>query len=289
MDKVKSLLNKLYNLIYPRYCLHCDTPIGTVGWCEDCYRKVRRIGGSDHGERTRPIGADEHIPDISDSNTVFIKGNDPCQSTATIGSGQFTPRVVAPFYYEGPLATAIQKFKYNKQTYLADFFVELIGDDLASIEVDLVIAIPLHPNRLRSREFNQSLLLARKIADLIACPYLIDALIRTRETRPQVGLSRKEREENVKGAFHVPRPNEVKNQRLLLVDDVYTTGNTLKEGAKALMQAGAKEVVVMTIARMMQNLFFCLVINLPSFYGLRENTVQWPLESSYVVHHLERH
>ncbi len=112
------------------------------------------------------------------------------------------------------------------------------------------MAIPLHPARLRSREFNQSLLLARQIGMSLSLPYFIDAMIRTRKTPPQVGLSRKERDENIKGAFEVTQPNKIKEQRILLVDDVYTTGATLKEGAKTLMHAGAKEVFVATIARM---------------------------------------
>ena len=159
-------------------------------------------------------------------------------------------KTITPFLYEGPLATAICQFKYQKKPHLAAPLAMLIMNDLARISVDYIMAIPLSPSRLRSREFNQSLLLAQHIGNTLSLPYFIDAMIRVRETPPQVGLSRKERDENIKGAFQVTQPDEIKNRRILLVDDVYTTGATLKEGAKVLMRAGAKEVIVATVARM---------------------------------------
>ncbi len=125
----------------------------------------------------------------------------------------------------------------------------MIGD-LRGVVVDRVVPIPLHPARLRLREFNQSLLLARAIAKRLGLPYSIDAMARIRETPPQVGLSRKERAANMKGVFAVTRINEIAGARILLVDDVYTTGATLREGAKALMATGAKAVTVVAVARM---------------------------------------
>jgi len=235
------LLNKLYHLLYPQHCLHCgpDRLIDGVGLCKDCLKTIRRITGA--------VCALCHIPFVSDAATSHTPDHlcGDCRADPPAFS-----RAITPFYYEGSLATAIQKFKYNKQTYLADFFVGLIVDDLAILSVDRVIAIPLHYRRLQSREFNQSLLLAKKIAQRLSRPYSIDALIRTRETEPQVGLPKRRREANVKGAFCVDRPDEVKDQRILLVDDVYTTGTTLKEGAKALKRGGAQEVIVAAIARM---------------------------------------
>ncbi len=129
-------------------------------------------------------------------------------------------------------------------------FVGLLVDELRPIGFDRVIAIPLHVRRLRSREFNQSLLLAKGIARYFNRPLLIDTLLRTKETLPQVGLTRKDRKKNVHHAFHVVKPDTVGGQRLLLIDDVYTTGATLREGAIALIKSGAKEVVVTTLCRM---------------------------------------
>ena len=240
-----ALLNKLYNLVYPRYCLHCGPDgmgetegVADTYFCEDCIKKIRRITG--------PVCSVCHVPFVSEA--AMSHTPEHCCGDCREHPPSFS-RAITPFYYEGPLATAIQKFKYNKQTYLSDFLVGFLMDDLINLPVDRVIAIPLHPHRLRNREFNQSLLLTKKIANLIARPYSIDALIRHRETLPQVGLSGREREENVKGAFQVLRPHEVKDQSILLVDDVYTTGTTLREGAKALKVGGAKNVIVAAVAR----------------------------------------
>ncbi len=127
----------------------------------------------------------------------------------------------------------------------------MLNEHLPQLDVDVVTAVPLHPNRLRTREFNQSLLLAQEISRLRKIPLSIDAMVRIRETTPQVGLHKKEREENLAGAFQVIRESEVRDRRILLIDDVYTTGATLKEAAKMLMRSGAKEVIVVTLARMM--------------------------------------
>ncbi len=243
-----SFYNKLrdvfYQFLYPRSCVACSEIISSptdpnTPFCRDCFAKVRRIVG----------------PTCFICNVPFVSGaatsHSPEQRCADCReSPPSFEKAVTPFFYDPPISTAICKFKYEKQTYLADFFVRLIVESLANLNVDRVMAVPLHPHRLRHREFNQSLLLAKGIAKTLSMPLSIDALIRTRETVPQVGLSKKEREENIKGAFDVAHPSEVKGQRILLVDDVYTTGATLKEGARILMQEGAKTVIAFAPARM---------------------------------------
>jgi ComF family protein len=115
------------------------------------------------------------------------------------------------------------------------------------LKPDMVIPVPLHPKRLRKRGFNQSLRLARTIFPHI--PLGIDILARTLNTKPQTGLSMKERPWNVRNAFEVASPLLEGMKTILLVDDVYTTGATVRACAKALKKAGAKEVHVFTVAR----------------------------------------
>jgi ComF family protein len=111
---------------------------------------------------------------------------------------------------------------------------------------DLLVPVPLHPRRLKERGFNQALLLAKAFPDK---PLAREVLIRVRHTMPQSGLNPKERRENVKRAFTAPRPEEIKGKSVLLIDDVYTTGATVRECARILRQAGALEVAVLTVAR----------------------------------------
>jgi ComF family protein len=113
---------------------------------------------------------------------------------------------------------------------------------------DLVIPVPLHPKRERGRGFNQARLLAKEFGAGCGLPVSHSLLWRVRPTEVQSG-GRKEREHNVKGAFVAPRPDLVKNMKLLLIDDVLTTGATVSECTKVLLAAGAAEVSVYTLSR----------------------------------------
>jgi ComF family protein len=158
--------------------------------------------------------------------------------------------VLSPYAYEGTLARAIHLFKYRKCVALARPLAKLMlvcKDKLPA--VDLVLPVPLHPKRLRLREFNQSLLLADRIATDLSLPLSLHNLRRIRQTPPQTELHRAARAENVKHAFAPYHSKVLQDQRVLLIDDVLTTGATVNECAKALRQAGAKAVVVWTLAR----------------------------------------
>lgn len=159
-------------------------------------------------------------------------------------------------HYTGPLAQAILRFKYDPQMALGRPLGRLMAEGLASgaapgldpETVEVVCAVPLHPTRLRERGFNQSELLAEEVAAALGRP-LRPLLARTRATLPQVDLPPQSRAANVRDAF-APRPEEViAGQRVLLVDDLFTTGATLAECARALRGGGAAEVRIYTLAR----------------------------------------
>lgn len=116
-------------------------------------------------------------------------------------------------------------------------------------DYDNIIPVPLHILRLRWRGFNQSLIFARAIGQRIKVPVDPWLLSRTRPTPPQTKLSREDRRANVRGAFQVHTPVRVKGKRLLLVDDVYTSGATVEECARTLYQSEARSVDVFTVAR----------------------------------------
>ena len=120
---------------------------------------------------------------------------------------------------------------------------------LGGIAYHTVMPVPLHPKRLRARGFNQAL----SLAQLISRHYTISldrySLVRTRWTHSQVGLSERKRRENVRGAFSLIKGRNVYRKAILLVDDVYTSGSTVNECAKVLMNAGAQAVHILTLAR----------------------------------------
>ena len=112
-----------------------------------------------------------------------------------------------------------------------------------------ILPVPLHPKRLREREFNQCVLLARPLAARLGIPLDLDAVERVRHTLPQSASSEADRRKNLRGAFRVRSPERVKGRSILLLDDVYTTGATLEELARSLLSAGARRVSGLTLAR----------------------------------------
>ncbi len=159
----------------------------------------------------------------------------------------------AHFLYEGAIRDLIHSFKYNQRTHLRNPLALLALEGVSGLVDDqaphLIVPVPLHRSRLRQRGFNQAVLLGRKISRLLSLPMIPDALIRTRQTAPQIELSAAERRLNVKGAFKVGRTDTVAGKRILLLDDVMTTGSTMNECAKELKKAGATVVIAAAIAR----------------------------------------
>jgi len=116
-------------------------------------------------------------------------------------------------------------------------------------DFSLVMPVPLHPIRLRERGFNQSVILAREIARRLSIPLDFMTLKRYIYTEPQIHLGKEERLTNVKGVFGVVNKEKILDRNIILIDDVYTTGSTVKECARVLMKSGASSVAVLTFAR----------------------------------------
>lgn len=157
--------------------------------------------------------------------------------------------------YSGALMKAIRAFKYGKKAGLSQPLGRMLQDGFRRYwrpgEIDLLLAVPLHDGRLRERGFNQAHLLARQWARKWGIRLDTAAMVRHRMTKPQTGLTLPARRRNVRGAFMVKRPDLVKGRRVLLVDDVLTTGATVDECARVLMKAGAECVDVLTLARVL--------------------------------------
>jgi len=155
--------------------------------------------------------------------------------------------------YSGHLKEMIILLKYKGNEPLASSLAEQLYRQfnpqgiLAGI--DFILPVPLHPKKERERGFNQAELIGRRLASLTGCPLNRDILIKTRNTPAQVSLEAKERELNLRGALAVRKKEFVRQRVLILVDDVYTTGSTIKECALVLKKAGAREIRALTLAR----------------------------------------
>lgn len=157
--------------------------------------------------------------------------------------------------YEGLLRDAIHRLKYGGRRRLSRPLAYLLHLSLDTSDlpgrrpnVDLLVPVPLHPRRLAQRSFNQAALLAHELSLLSNIPVVFDALIRARETPSQVGLSRTERLVNLAGAFVANNKAPVADRAVLLVDDTFTTGATVRECSRTLLAAGARAVYVVTVA-----------------------------------------
>jgi ComF family protein len=161
------------------------------------------------------------------------------------------PRVHVAFgYYGGALATAIRRLKYEDRPYLARPLGELLRGACRAAEAraDVVIPVPLHLRRLAERGYNQSALLAAHVARELRAPLRTSVLTRTVDTVPQVELDGDSRRQNVENAFVVNAPASLRGRAVALVDDVSTTGATLRACGRALRAAGAELVMGFTLA-----------------------------------------
>jgi ComF family protein len=155
--------------------------------------------------------------------------------------------------YNSALAGAILLLKYEQVTGLGDWFAErlagLARTSATDIPVDLVVPVPLHPDRRRERGYNQAELIARPLARRLRLKLDVRLLVRTRPRPPRLVLSRNEHWQSVRGAYATRQGARVDKLRILLVDDVLTTGATLDACSRALKKAGAATVLGLTVAR----------------------------------------
>jgi len=215
--------------LFPPTCGGC----GTFGerWCLACQNQ------------TKPFG--ESVCSFCGYPTHDGQKCSACKATPP----PFTAmRSWAP--YNGPLRKSLHRIKYSQDLGMAEVFAIPLADIVTQSQwrPDLVTTIPLGRDRQKERGYNQANWLARPLAYRLSLPMSLNALVRVRETRSQVGLSARERWTNVEGAFQA-ESKIVKNHSVLLVDDIITTGATMQHASKALLEAGAASVFCLTVAR----------------------------------------
>jgi ComF family protein len=155
------------------------------------------------------------------------------------------------FYYENRLRDAIHSFKFSGRKDVGKHLAALVEKRITafSSRFDCIIPLPVTEKRLKERGFNQSFILAEEILRMTGKPVYHAILLKTKETRDQYSLSRDERKKNIRGAFSLAKGANVKGTRVLLVDDLYTTGQTAREAARILLRGKAGAVVFFALAR----------------------------------------
>jgi ComF family protein len=241
---VRAPLRLALNVALPPLCPACRDPVGDgAGLCGPCWAKLSPI--------ERPFCERLGIPFTYDPGPGLL-------SMQAIANPPAYTRARAAVRYDDVARTMVHAFKYGDRTDLAPVMASWMaraGTDLLA-ETDLIVPVPLHWRRLWARRFNQAAALSHLIAGQTGLPVSITALKRARTTPQQIGLSKSERAANVQGAFRVDAGGraELAKRRILLVDDVLTSGATADTCARALLRAGARQVDVLVFARVVDNL-----------------------------------
>lgn len=228
----------LADIAYPPSCVGCGRVTQKGGaFCVACWAGVQFI--------ERPYCEVLGIPFARDHGPGVL-------SALAIAEPPPFARLRAATIHDGAARTLVHELKYLDRTDLARLMASwmLRAGDGAVEACDCIIPVPLHRRRFLARRFNQSAELARHLAALSSRPLLASTLIRIKPTSRQVGLSARARQENVRGAFAIApgREADILGKRVVLVDDVYTTGATVAAAARRLKKAGAADVTVLTFA-----------------------------------------
>lgn len=162
-----------------------------------------------------------------------------------------TKMLISPFYYTGPLRSAVLQYKFQGKWLFGEIFGELllayIREFHLETQYDAVASIPLSRKRLWERGYNQARQIARPVAQALGLPLLDNGVFRRKHTLAQSTLRGRERFDNVRGAF-IANPAEIQNKNIILVDDVFTYGATMESCARELKEKGAKDILALTLA-----------------------------------------
>ena len=231
LDTLYKSSQALLDLFYPPRCIHCNKPEGWL--CQACLQNIPFIS-----------------PPICEQCGTPLDLSFPCQECAHHPLQHIDGVRVGAFFEDNPIREAIHALKYRDQKVLALVLSEILSDTYRRyhLTVDVVVPVPLHRSRIKTRGYNQSELLARHLAMRLDLPVNMVTLRRTRKTESQMSLGADERQRNVADAFACC-DKQLENRRILLIDDVCTTGSTLDACASALKASGAASVWGLTLAK----------------------------------------
>lgn len=242
---IRDLRPTILNLLFPSPCRTCGGPLDGKARsiiCGSCWENIKILNPPFCYKCGRPFPSEKAIS-CSPEHLCSL-----CRVTRFYFS---RARAAALYERGGVLREAVLLFKHGGKSLgrlLARIMVQEARQKLELDTYNLLIPVPLHPRREREREFNQSLVLARELGRHYRIPVLKRVLRRGKHTPPLSG-NWKERAAQIKGAFTLTHAEKVQEKRVLLIDDVFTTGATVNEGSRILLQGGAEEVAVFTLAR----------------------------------------
>lgn len=236
-----QFFQKIIDIVLPPRCLLCGKIIsGENGLCAECFSKINFI--------SYPICKRCGYP-ISNG----FEGMN-CPNCINNTKSPFSMQR-AMVYYDENTRPLITNFKFRDKTENASFLAKWLyaaGQDIWQQGADLLVPVPLHAKRLRHRKFNQSALMCKELSRLTGIPVEYNSLVRSINTKPQVECSGHTRISNIKGAFKVTNTKAFEGKRIVIIDDVITTGSTLQECGLEIKKSGASEVNALVVARVIK-------------------------------------
>lgn len=240
LKTMEEYTNAFLDLIYPSktICYVCGGMLekdAKYSLCNNCYNNLPFIP--------------EHHCTKCGTLLRMIEDGPICQQCKN--TNYYFDRAISIVKYEKDVKTLIYKLKYSNHTYLATTIGCIMADKLKQegIEADIIIPVPLYKRKEKERGFNQAILISKYMAEKANISLNTDVLLRIKNTKVMHNLTRRERLENVDGAFEVINREIIANKDVLLVDDIFTTGSTVNSCSKELIDSGAKSVTVLTFAR----------------------------------------
>ena len=238
-----KLWQRILNLLLPPRCIRCGKILSEKnGLCPECFNSIRFISAPYCYGCGRPFDNEENLK---------FAAKQFCGACLQKKKRLFDMQRTA-FIYDEFSKNLILDLKFHDKTVSAQSLADMLymaGKDIWEQKPDLIIPVPIHRLRLVKRRFNQSALLVKYLTQRSAVAADYSSLIRSRNTIPQVQLNGSKRRKNLNNAFTVKFPQKIKGKKIVLIDDVETTGSTLNECAKVLRKAGAKAVYSITLAR----------------------------------------
>jgi len=236
LRKSASLLRGILDIILPPVCYACGNRCsGKYGLCEVCLDKIVCIPPPHCPKCGRRLANGEHI----------------CRECT--GKPSHIERGWSCCYYDGTIKDLIHLFKYNRYLGLIDIFKDVMADFVKKNKIekhiDLIVPVPVHPAKQRERSYNHAQVLASSLSDIFSIPMDCKNLKKIKWTQSQSELDKEKRLKNVKDSFFVIEKQVFSERNVLIVDDVYTTGATINECAKALLDAGSGKVYSLALAR----------------------------------------
>jgi len=231
----------ILDIVFPTSCAFCNASVqgSDIPFiCASCWADFSLLSGPVCPRCGKPFDSPDALQYSPEHACRDCRTNSP-----------HFDQVLSVGHFEGALREAIHQFKYRPCRSLGRPLGTWMAGNVRLLEIDLIIPVPLHVKRLRQRGFNQALLLAQFLCEVHGVPLSYDELLRVKPTKPQVELSGEERKTNVANAFAIRNKGCMAGKRVMLVDDVFTTGATLNECASVLKGDGAVRVVAITLAR----------------------------------------